>query len=185
MNIAVILPLAALGLLVTGLVVLAPRKRDYSHVVHTISELGEVGAPDQRLVAWSVFFPVGLLLLPITYRFQSSAPAVATLAGSIAAGYLIAALFPCDPGSPVSGTLRQGIHNLGGAVEYLGGGLSLFWAAERFGFVFRVLGFVVVGVAFALTVLPSTSSRGLVQRIGEACLFGALTSLVWLATRGI
>ena len=185
MHLAPYLPLLALGFLSTTLIVLGRRKPQYSHVIHTISELGEVGAPNQRLVAWGVFFPVGLVLLPISYLFHSSFPAVAALAGCVAAGYFVAALFPCDPGSPVSGSPRQSIHNLGGAIEYIGGGFSLLWAAEVFGFPFKVLGYIVLGVALALTVLPSVSFRGLVQRFGEVCLFGALGGLVWLAASGI
>ena len=86
MHLATYLPLLALGFLSTTLIVLGRRKPQYSHVIHTISELGEVGAPNQRLVAWGVFFPVGLVLLPISYLFHSSFPAVAALAGCVAAG---------------------------------------------------------------------------------------------------
>lgn len=175
------LPLLALGYLFVSLHVLARRKPGYSHVRHTISELGEVGAPDQCFVAWGLFFPVGLALLPAGYLFQASIPAVAGLAVCIAAGYIVASFFPCDPGSPVSGSARQGIHNLGGAIEYIGGGFSLIWAAELFGFPFKLAGFAVLGAAFALTVLPSDSFRGLVQRIAEVCLFGSLACLIWLA----
>ena len=42
---------------------LAPRKAGYSHVMHTISEIGELGARDQRFVALGLFLPVGLCLL--------------------------------------------------------------------------------------------------------------------------
>lgn len=49
-----------LALMISGL---ARRKPGYRHLVHTISELGEVSAPDQRFVAFAVFLPVGLALL--------------------------------------------------------------------------------------------------------------------------
>ena len=180
-----ILPILALGFLGTRLLGLGRRKPGYSHAAHTISELGEVGAPDQRLVAWGVFLPVGLMLLPISFVYYESLPAAALLAGCISAGYLVAAIFPCDPDSPVSGSARQGVHNLGGAIEYIGGGFSLFLAAERYGDEFKWLGLVVLGVAIALTVLPSVSVRGLVQRVGELCLFGGLARLLWLAAASV
>ena len=183
--IAATLPVLAFVLLVTSLVIFGRRKPQYSHVVHTISELGEVGAPDQRRVAWAVFLPIGLLLLPLVQFYQASFPAIAALAGCLCVGYLVAAFFPCDPGSPVSGSVRQGVHNLGGAIEYIGGGFSLIWAAERFGDELKWLGFVVLGLAVALTVLPTVSIRGLVQRVGEVILFGGLTYLVGLAEGGV
>lgn len=185
LNLVTLVPLLAAGLLTASLLVLGRRKPNYSHVVHTISELGEVGAPDQRLVAWGVFLPVGLMLLPISLLYYESLPAIAALAGCVSGGYLVAAFFPCDPGSPVSGTARQGVHNLGGAIEYIGGGFSLFWASESFGTEFKWLGFVVLGVAIALTVLPTVSVRGLVQRIGELCLFGGLARIVWLSAASL
>ena len=184
MVVSALLPILALGLLAASLLVLGRRKPQYSHVIHTISELGEVGAPDQKLVAWAVFLPIGLLLLPISYLYLRSFPPAASLAGCISVGYLVAAFFPCDSGAPVSGSTRQGIHNLGGAVEYIGGGFSLLSAAERLGDEWKWLGFIVLGVAVALTVLPTVSVRGLVQRVGEVCLFGGLAYLVWLAAGG-
>ncbi|MCB1583982.1 MAG: DUF998 domain-containing protein [Marinicella sp.] len=180
MNIAFFLSIVAITLLITSLIVLGNRKTGYSHYFHTISELGEVGAPHQYRVAWFVFMPVGLLLLPVAYLYQESFPALASLAACVAVGYMVAALFPCDPGSPTSGSLRQSIHNLGGAVEYIGGGISLMWIAESAGIGFKVLGSITLGIAFALTFMSSKSARGLVQRIGEAVLFGSITFLVWL-----
>lgn len=180
----VIFPALSLLLLAVGLWRLAPRKPGYRHGVHTISELGEVGAPDAARVAWALFLPVGLLLLPLVAAYRALAPAVAALAACVATGYVVAALFPCDPGSPASGTPRQAVHNLGGAVEYLGGALCLFWASEDFGIAYRALGFVVAAVAIGLTVLPQRSVRGALQRVGELALFGALVALAWQAAQG-
>lgn len=178
---AALLPLVAFVYLFVCLFVLARRKPGYSHVLHTISEIGEVGAPDQRLVAWGLFVPVGLAFVPGAILFQGAAPAVAALCLCIAVGYLVAAVFPCDPGSPVSGSARQGMHNLGGAVEYIGGGLALLAAAKTFEEPGHIAGYIVLGVAVALTVLPAGSPRGLLQRIGEAVLFGSSAWLVWSA----
>jgi len=179
--VAALLPLAAFVYLFVGLFVLAARKPGYSHVLHTISEIGEVGAPDQRLVAWGLFLPVGLAFLPGAILLQNAVPAVAALCLCIAVGYLVAAVFPCDPGSPVSGSARQGMHNLGGAVEYIGGGLALLAAAKAFDVPGRIAGYVVLAVAIGLTILPAGAPRGLLQRIGELVLFGSSAWLVWLA----
>lgn len=156
------------------LFVLGARKLSYSHIRHTISELGEIGAPQEKLVAIGVFLPVGILLLLVAYLALPLGIETAALALCIAAGYLVAAAFPCDAGSPLSGTWRQAIHNLGGGVEYIGGAFALLRIAERFGQPFRALGFIVFGVAIAISVQSFNPVRGLIQRLGELCLFGGL-----------
>ncbi len=165
--------------LFASLVALAPRKAGYSHIKHSISEIGEVGAPNQRFVALGLFLPIGLVLLLVAYLVRPVSPAAAALALCIAIGYIGAAAFPCDPGSPLSGTARQALHNLAGAVEYIGGGFALMTLADNFGRPFKAAGFVVLGTAIALSVLPSNSVRGIIQRIAETCLFGGLALAVW------
>ena len=157
--------------------VLARRKPGYRHWVHTISELGEVSATDRHFVAFvafGVFLPVGLMLLVAAGLSRPLDGPLAALAGAIAVGYLVAAIFPCDVGSPVSGTPRQAVHNAGGAVEYIGGGFALFTMAETLGPWFKAAGAVVLIAAVALTLLPARSVRGLIQRIAETVLFVAL-----------
>jgi Protein of unknown function (DUF998) len=183
--VAAFLPLLALVYLFANLFRLSPRKPGYSQVLHTISELGEIGSPDQGFVAWGVFLPIGLAFLPGAFLFQASAPAVAALSLCIAVGYLVAAVVPCDPGSPVSGSVRQGIHNLGGAIEYIGGGFSLLTAARDFGAPCSIAGCIVLTVAVALTVLPAKAPRGLTQRIGELVLFCSAAWLMWIAADGV
>ncbi len=170
--------------LCAGMLALAPRKPGYSHIRHTISELGETGARDQRLVAFGVFLPVGLLLLAVAGLVRADSTPVAALASCIAVGYLGAALFPCDPGSPVSGSARQAAHNLAGAVEYIGGGFALTAIARDSGQSFQVAGFVVLAAAIALSVLPAASLRGGVQRVAELCLFGGLAFALWRGAAG-
>ncbi len=51
--------------------------------------------------------------------------------------------------------------------------------SESFGQPFKAAGFVVLGTAVALAVLPSNSVRGIIQRIAETCLFGGLALAVW------
>jgi len=172
--------LAAIGLS-AGLILFARRKPGYRHRQHTISELGEWGTPDQRLVGYALFLPVGLAMLLVGGQLYAASPPAGALGLCIAVGYLGAAAFPCDPGSPVSGSARQGMHNLAGAIEYLGGGAALLTLARAGGAPFQWAGAAVIGSAVALTVLPSTAPRGLVQRVAEVCLFGGLVC----ATNGL
>ncbi|HPN80524.1 DUF998 domain-containing protein [Dokdonella sp.] len=165
--------------LFASLFALAPHKVGYSHIKHSISEIGEIGAPNQRFVAFGLFLPIGLALLLVAYLARPASPAVAALALCVAIGYIGAAAFPCDPGSPLLGTARQVLHNLAAAVEYAGGGFALMKLSESFGQPFKAAGFVVLGTAVALAVLPSNSVRGIIQRIAETCLFGGLALAVW------
>ena len=171
---ATILTVIAATYLFVGLLVLAPRKAGYRQLTHTISEVGERGAPDQRIVALGLFLPIGLLLLLVAYLVRPVSGASAVLALCIAVGYLGAAAFPCDPGSPASGSASQGLHNLAGAVEYIGGGFALITLAELLGQSFALAGYVVLGAAVALSFIPANMVRGLVQRVAEVCLFGGL-----------
>ncbi|MEM9595675.1 MAG: DUF998 domain-containing protein [Acidobacteriota bacterium] len=164
--------LAAALYLGAAIVFLGRRKPGYRHVAHSISELGEVGARDQGKVAFAVFLPVGLALAAAAALSPPWPPALRSLAACIAVGYVGGALFPCDPGSPAAGSWRQGIHNLAGAVEYLGGALSLFVLSETLGPVFQILGFVVGAVTVTLA-FPNPF-RGLIQRTAEAALFAGL-----------
>ena len=177
-----ILTLFASIYLVASLVFLAGNKNGYSHVRHTISELGEVGAPQQHFVSFAIFFVVGITLLLVAYLVQSYSKPVALLALSLAIGYLVAALFPCDAGSPMTGSFRQAIHNFGGGLEYMGGALAFFLIAETFGNPFQVVGLVVAGLGIALSSPPFFTIRGLLQRVAEAGLFGGLISGVALCT---
>ena len=170
--------IAAIYLFV-GLVMLAPRKAGYSHVMHTISEIGELGARDQRFVALGLFLPVGLCLLFVAWLLRPASMPAAALALCIAIGYIGAALFPCDPGSPLSGTPRQALHNLAGAVEYIGGGFALMTLARPLGQPFKIAGFIVLGVAVGLSLVPAGAGRGILQRVAELCLFGGLALAAW------
>jgi hypothetical protein len=161
---------------------LGAKRLSYSHIRHTISELGETGSPQARVVAIGVFLPVGMLLLLVAYLALPLGIETAALALCIALGYLVAAAFPCDAGSPLSGTWRQAIHNLGGGVEYIGGAFALLRIAERFGQPFQAFGFIVFAVAIAISLRTFDSVRGLVQRLGELCLFSGLALAIW---RGI
>ncbi len=174
------LTLFALAYLFAALFVLGRKKPGYSHLRHTISELGESGAPQETLVAMGVFLPIGLVLLLVAYLVRHLAVEEFALALCLALGYIVAAVFPCDAGSPTSGSWRQAIHNAGGAVEYLGGAFALVRMAEYLGPLFKVLGMVVLGSAILISLPPLAAVRGLVQRVAELCLFGGLALSVKL-----
>jgi hypothetical protein len=163
--------------LALGLAALARRKPGYSHLRDTISELGEFGVPDQRLVSVGFFGPIGMTALLIASLTLETSRPTAGLALCLAVGYLVAAAFPCDPGSPMSGSARQAIHNLGGGIEYLGGGVAMIVLGETLGRGFTAAGIAVLASALLLS-FPF-GWRGLVQRIAEACLFGGLVAAVW------
>ena len=177
---ALFLTLLASGYLSAQLFIIGSRRPSYDHIRHTISELGEFGTREQRLVALGVFLPVGVLLLIVSYLLRPFGQPAALLALCVGIGYLVAAAFPCDPGSPLQGSPRQALHNLGGAVEYIGGALALFRLSETLGQPYRVAGSVVLGGAIALSIPGIAAVRGLIQRVAELCLFGGLALAIWL-----
>jgi hypothetical protein len=164
--------------LFVGILYFASKKSGYSHSKDTISELGEITSPIQQQVAFGLFLPLGILLLIVAYLTHEQSFYTALLALCVSIGYLVATFFCCDIGSPLSGSFRQSIHNLGGGVEYFGGGYALLKLAEVYHQPFKVAGFIVLATAIALSFLSSNSFRGLAQRIAEACLFLGVTLAV-------
>lgn len=167
----------------------------YSHTAQYISELGAVGAAHPALVNFGGFLPVAAAVaafvwfgFPALARSRLSAVGCGLLLG-VAAGYLLAALAPCDAGCPASGSARQAVHNLGGVLEYLGGGLGLLLIGagqvrtpglQRPALSTLLAAFTTLGVFFfILGAEPDHPLRGLWQRVAETAIFGwiALTSL--------
>lgn len=74
------------GFLAAGIYLFGRRRPAYSHLRHTISELGERGASDARVVSWGFFFPVGVSLAAISLLYREAAVEAAGLAGAIAIG---------------------------------------------------------------------------------------------------
>lgn len=178
--------------LLAGVLWFGWRRADYNHIRHTISELGEYGAPDGRLVSFGLFGPVGLALLGVGVPALLSEQAAAFPAGfgllavALGVGYLGGAVFPCDPGSPLAGSARQQLHNLAGGVQYVGGAVALFLAADGPTPLPTFLGPWLLGsagvvalIALALSVQALFPVRGLFQRVGELLLFGNLVLLAW------
>ena len=177
---AIIITLSTIIYLFISILFWGTKKPGYSQIRHAISELGETNSPHQYLVSIGVFFPVGSMLLLVAYLAYPLGKDIAALSFCLAMGYLIAAFFSCDTGSPFSGSKRQAIHNLGGIIEYLGGGFALFQISEHSGKSFQIAAFVVFAILFGILIRPLAPVRGLIQRIAELCLLGGLVFAIWL-----
>lgn len=162
-----------------GIIYFASRRPEYSHIRCTISELGEDGAPNNRKVNLLLFLPVGLLLLLIGTITDNQYYGRA-LSLCIGGGYLISALFPCDPGSPLYGSDKQMMHNVAGIIEY-GGGIYYMNAAGHPLFASIPVNpqwiTVLLIACIIFTPFPEFKLRGLFQRILELVLF---CQLCWI-----
>lgn len=174
----------------------ALQRPNYSHITNTISELGESGAPHERLVAFSFFLPVGLLVwlsLWLVCREASDKYAAFALVAiaCLGAGYVVAAFFPCDPGAPLFGTWRTQIHNVAGFIDYDGTGIgfllfSRYLAKQKSAvqavafFVAGVL--VLVGLVF-LSLEATFHVRGVIQRVTEVIQFTGVFFVCYLLSR--
>lgn len=152
----------------------------YSHVRDTISELGEKGSPFEKVVAYAVFLVVGFILILSSgaLSFQDSLTEtqlnLCGLLACVGTGYAIAAFFPCDPGSPLTGSPRQSIHNFGGIIEYIGGAYFLIRTALP---IFPILGYLIISASVAMSFSFWAPWRGFIQRVAEVGLFGGIIFL--------
>lgn len=162
-----------------GIFYVGRKKVNYSHFSDTISELGEIGTTLTQRVSYGLFLPVGLLLFLIAWL--SPATVLTELAVCVGIGYAVAAFFSCDVGSPSSGSARQQIHNLGGAIEYLGSAYILFQFANQTdaGGTFFRIGAIGILVGTVLVAIAGLRLRGLVQLTMEVTLFGYLLTMAW------
>jgi len=192
------LPLLVLlsGLIVLlGTVVFASLRPEYSHVRHTISELGESGAALGNYVSYGIFLPAGLLVWGATYLgVRSTTPyelkASIALLSCLGTGYVMAAMFPCDPGSPLLGTWRQQIHNLFGLIEYAGTAAGLILAgyalfrrgAHTIAILLGFAGSLVLVCLIGLSIASAFPVRGVIQRIAETIMFLG-TAIVFVSVR--
>lgn len=161
------------------------RAAGYSHTRDTISELGAAGTPDARAVAWLWFAPSGLIfalaavMLGEAFGTDDAARAASTFA-LVGAGWVGAALFPCDRGAPSFGTVRNHLHNLTGGGSYLAGAAGLFEMGRALEASHSVLSMTaqasgsVVLVGLLLVSLSELPWRGLIQRVMETLLHGWL-----------
>ncbi len=175
MQLPFVLAILSTFFLVAGIVYFGRRKPGYSQFQHTISELGEIGSADARLVGYGLFLSVGLLLIGLAAL--SNGQPLRGLAACVGIGYIVAAFFPCDVGSPSSGSGRQQIHNLGGAVEYIGGAYFITqFVDSQCGLQSDMVnaGAAAIFLGAILLSVAQLPLRGLLQRIIESILFGFL-----------
>lgn len=175
-----IIAIAVTAYLIAGIFYFGSKKAGYSHLKHTISELGETATAREKQVGFGLFLPVGIGLLVIAFTHWDH-EIVRGLAACLAVGYLVAAFFPCDKGSPASGSWKQQVHNLGGFIEYAGAIFFLVKAGEYdleiFGINFKIIGYIVI-VCVILTSIPGNPLRGLAQRVAELLMFAALICML-------
>ena len=175
---AFLLSFFVLSYLIAGTFYFGNKIKNYSQIKDTISELAYTGSRYEKQVSFGLFFPVGIMLVIIGFLANDNNH-ILGLASSLSIGYLVAAFFPCDPGSPSSGSWNQHLHNLGGFIEYAGSIFFIMKAAENdlsIGFIpFKIIGYIVI-VCIIITSIPKNPVRGLAQRIAELLLF---TCLLW------
>jgi hypothetical protein len=108
---------AAAVMVLLGTIYFASLRPGYSNVSNTISELGETGAPQARLVAFGFFLPMGLIVWLALWLARGRGtdqdlPIVLVALSELGTGYVLAAFFPCDPGGPLFGSWRTRAHNV-------------------------------------------------------------------------
>ena len=158
--------LAVLGL-VTGIVYFGVRRRGYDPLRHTISELGEQGAPDAGVINYGLFLPAGLLLAGVSL-LSGGQPLLQGIAGGLGLGYTASALWPCDAGAPLWGSWRQQLHTLGGVAGYVWAIGALFcYGTYPIFYIFALC-------CMLLTAIRRFPLRGLAQRIAEGLLFACM-----------
>jgi len=182
--------LAAVAIAVATPLLGGAARPGYAHTSQFISELGERGAEYGGLVSALGFAPTGLLVLLFLAfaapAFPRSWRTAIGLLGFAAVGvaYLVASIARCDAGCPSKGSTAQTVHNLFGALEYIGAFAGLLLLASAFATApaWRSLAAatrvcaIAVGAGFALAVVPSLAPlRGISQRLAEAGIF------LWIA----
>ncbi len=167
--------------LAVGVLYFGTRKEGYSHIRNTISELGEVNAPDGREVNRKLFLPAGLILIGVGIAGRNQINGWGELAICMGSGYLLSAFFPCDKGAPLIGGLRQMMHNAAGVIEY-GGSIYFLYKARPLLFYISPITpdiiLLVLIICALLAPLPVIKWRGFLQRIIELIFF---TQLLWLS----
>jgi Protein of unknown function (DUF998) len=191
-NLAKLAAYGALAVVVILVVVAGAFTPGYNHIAQLISELGASGSRYGWPVRFAGFLPAGLLLLSFCFfAYRLLQKAKGTTFGLIglaiyAAGYLVAAAFPCDLGCrPNAPSTSQIIHNAGGLIGYLLAPAILF-ALARAARTWPAAGHLVVAGYLAsalallglLTLSPSSPAAGLSQRLLEASVLG------WVAMCG-
>ena len=171
----------------------------YSHISQYISELGQTGAPQAALVNLGSFVPAGVLVALTCAALTSRLPPTAAarlglgLLSLVGVSWLVAAFAPCDVGCPADGSARQAVHNLAGAVGYIGGGVGLIvigqaqrraGASARRVLLTSACGAILVFGLVAMAAPELAPVRGLVQRSIEWTAFGWMVATAWTRQPG-
>ena len=176
----------AAAMVLLGTLHFASLRPGYSHISSTISELGETGASQAHLVAFGFFLPVGLIVWFAlwlahrhSHRLGHDTSLVLPALSGLGTGYVLGALFPCDPGGPLFGSWRTLVHNAAGVIDYGGTALGFLLfcrycakhkmrsQAVTFG-IAAPLGFLAMVL---LGLPPAFPVRGAVQRVTELIQF--------------
>lgn len=166
----------------------------YSHVSQYISELGAIDARHGGLVSLGTFLPAGVLLVLTCLALMTRVPptrlarAGLGLVALVGVSWVVAAFAPCDAGCPAEGSPRQAIHNLAGALGYLGGGAGFLVLAAalraagapatRVGWT-AATGVVLVAGLFVMAAPDLASVRGALQRAMEWAASAWILAAAW------
>lgn len=162
------------------------RKPGYSHIRHTISELGEAGSPIGARVSYIGFVSTGVSLWLFLFVASEACPCGSTASFYwlylVGAGYVGGAIFRCDPGAPLIGSWRNNLHNLFGGLEYVGAAAA-FSTLKRDAFWSPLSNLMVYAGGLVLVCLWAISFphpwRGLIQRIAETTIFAGVVLMGW------
>ncbi|WP_057634662.1 DUF998 domain-containing protein [Stenotrophomonas humi] len=169
----------------------AALKPGYSAMSQYISELGATDSAHAVLISMGGFIPVGALAALLLGAMAAHVP----VSGASRVGYWLlmceplawigSALAPCDLGCPLEGSLSQAVHNLLGVFTYLGTtlGLVLLAATPHIKLPTRLFWIALATIWLLLFVLMGTPPlhdwRGLLQRLSEWLVYGALCVAAW------
>lgn len=169
---------------------LLPRwlRPDYSPLAQYISELGATGAPDADWVNGAGYLPSGVLLaLALASFWRHWRPRGVQAVGSALLfreplAWIGSAVFPCDPGCPGQGSTAQNLHSLLALLTYTGTGLGVTLLACTPGLQLGWLLLVLLWFGlFAAMLTPGLADiRGLMQRLGEALMYGSQAVVGWV-----
>lgn len=165
--------------LVLGVYYYAKKREGYCHLQHTISELGESGTPYTKQVSLLLFIPVGLGFCLMSLVFWQQHETLSILCGAMGLAYFFSGIFPCDPGTPVVGSVSNVMHNLVAWVGYATVAYQLNELTDGHNAVFSEIslailcGFIVIFLMQWPKVLV-----GLTQRLAEGAIYISIALLI-------
>ncbi len=170
----------------------------YDPVNQFISELAERGSSTEGAMRLMGFYLPGLLVafFGVFLLSRSTAVAAAVLVIIHGAGRVVAGIFPCDTGCPMTNpSFSQTVHNIAGMINGLTlPAAALLWASHvwktgRSGrFAWYSLASGILGLTFLLLMilnLPTRHNAGLYQRLSFGLTYLWLVALavaIWRST---